>query len=377
VAPALLPLDRRAAPVVARWQAGGLAGQVARTSGYAVTPASQSAQLGWLGEHRPAVLDRAASVFCGKDWLYFACTGERAAEATAALGAFGDLTTGAYDLPLLEQLGLADAARLLPPIVDGSRQHGELAQAPAAATGLLTGTPVVAAPVDAIARGLAAGLGAGEEVGVSDPVAGGLHLRSCRERPDPGWPERGIAVSRFAQRWLGLATQRASLDPELLVGLAEQLLADAGLIGVPRSELAALLEAKAAAATPGALRCWRGGDDTGAAWHLSGVCATTTFYDLLRATHEALAAEAVACHGALGRRPRELRIVGTRAAAPLTIATLAACLGSAVRPLQRAAPAATGAALTAALSLGLYADLAAADAEWVEPFLGAPLAAAA
>jgi hypothetical protein len=39
------------------------------------------------------------------------------------------------------------------------------------------------------------------------------------------------------------------------------------------------------------------------------------------------------------------------------------------RRLVRAAPAAAGAALTAALSLGIYPDFAAAAADWVAPCL--------
>jgi erythritol kinase len=377
VARAILPADGRAGALVERWRASGLAREMARTTGCPPDAAAQCAQLAWLAEHRPELLDQAASVFCGKDWLYFCLTGERASEATAALAAFGSLETGAYDACLLERLGLQDVARLLPAIVDGTRHQGALAPAAAAATGLLVGTPVVLGPVDSIACALAAGLGAADEaLGASDPGPGGLHLRACRRRLHRHGPERGVAIRRCADLWFGLAPHPATLGPEWLVGLAEQLLADAGLIGVPRAELSALLERQAAAAPRGAVRCERA-DGTSPGWSLSGLTGTTTLYDLLQATHEAVGCEARACYAALDQRPREVRLVGRQPPGAAALQMLGAGLGAQLRPLLRTAPAAAGAALIAAVSLGVYKDLAAADADWVARHLGPPLAAAA
>jgi erythritol kinase len=377
VAPALLPLDRRAEGLVAGWRASGLEREIARTTGCPPEASSQSSQLAWLAAHRPEVLDQAASVLCGKDWLYFCLTGERASEASAALAAFGCVESGAYDAGLLERLGLQEAGRLLPGLIDGTRHADPLAAAAAAATGLLAGTPVVLGPIDAIARGLAAGVaGAEAAIGASDPAPGGLHLRACRERPRRAGPERGIALRRWAGLWFALAEQPAAIDPDWPVRLAEQLLADAGLIGVPTSELQALLEQKAATATSGTVLCRRS-EDGNPSWSLCGLSGATTFYDLQRAIHQALGRDAAACYDALDHRPCEVRIVGERAPSRVALQALGAGLGAQVRPLLRQAPAAAGAALTAALSLGVYRDFAAADADWVAAHLGPPLAPAA
>ena len=377
VAPAILPADRRAEALVERWRAAGLAREIARTTGCPPDAAAQSAQLAWFASDRPELLDQAASIFCGKDWLYFCLTGERASEASAALAAFGSLDTGAYDACLLERLGLQDVARLLPAIVDGTRHQGALAPAAGAATGLMPGTPVVLGPVDSIARGLAAGLGAAADaLGVSDLGPGGLHMRACRRRPHRHWPERGVAIRRSAGLWFGLAAPPATLGPDWLIGLAEQLLADAGLIGVPRSELRALLERKAAAAPPGGVRCERAACAS-PCWSLSGLVGATTFYDLLRATHEAVGRAARAGYAALDQRPCEVRIVGADGGGAGALEMLGAGLGARVRPLLRTSPAAAGAALAAAVSLGVYDHFAAADADWVARHLGPPLAAAA
>lgn len=379
VAPAILPVDRRSEAVVQRWREVGIAQEVAHVTGCPIDPSSQSAQLAWLAERRPAALDRAASVFCGKDWLYFCCTGERASDATAAAGAFGNLATGAYDQGMLERLGLEEAARLLPEIVDGTRQHGALGAAAAAATGLMPGMPVVLGPVDSIAASLAAGLGGAPGPGCSTLGSSSLHVRSWSHLPGLLAAGRGTAVMRFAGIWFGLAARPTTLGPDWLLGLAEQLLADAGIIGVPRGELIALLEQKAASATPGALSC-RPVDAVplgmaGDAWGLAGLTAATSFYDLLRATHEGVGLAARACYAALGRWPPEVRLMDEGAGSPLAREIFAACLDVPVRPLRRGAPAVAGAALTAAFGLGLYRDLSAADADWVLPHLGPPLPA--
>ncbi len=378
VLPAILPVDRRAEAIACRWRRAGIARAVARITGCPIGPSSPSAQLAWLAEHRPAALDRAASVFCGKDWLYFCCTGERASEPTAALAAFGSLVTGAYDDDVLDRLGLSDAARLLPEIHAGTPEPGPLAGVAAAAFGLTAGTPVVLGPIDQIATSLAAGLGGASDLGCTTPGARGCHIRSDRCLPDLPRGDREVAVLRHAGSWFGIAHPSAGIDPDWLVGMAEQLVADAGLIGVPRSELMAILEPRAAAAAAGRLRYLPGAaapaaGAAGAPSILSGLSAATTFYDFLRATHEALGREARACYAALGPPPREIRISDAEDSSPLAREILGACLNVPVRPLQRTAPAAAGAALAAALALGLYPDPDAAAADWVAPHLGPPL----
>ena len=182
---------------------------------------------------------------------------------------------------------------------------------------------------------------------------------------------------RFGDGWFGLTRPAATVGPDWALTLAEQLLADAGLIGVPRGELSALLEHQAAAARPGALRLLRAEAQHPApgSWDLSGLSAATTFYDLLRASYEAIGREARACYARLGDPPGELRILDQDAPPrPLVREILAACLDAPLRPLRRSAPAAAGAALTAALALGLYPDPGAAAADWVTPHLEPPIA---
>jgi erythritol kinase len=162
---------------------------------------------------------------------------------------------------------------------------------------------------------------------------------------------------------------------EWLVGLAAQLLADAGLIGIGRPELIAVLEQKAAAAAPATLRLHPGApeaDHDGAPAGFLGISGRTTFYDLLRAIYEGEGLAARACYEALGGGLDEIRVTGEGAASALARQVLAACVDVPLRALERAAPAAAGAALIAAVALGRYRSLAEASRDWAGPHLRVP-----
>jgi erythritol kinase len=370
VGPAWLAQDRRAEPVVARWRQSGVAARVQEISGRRLEPSLRSAQLAWLAQHQPGMLDGAVTAFAAKDCLYFFCTGERATDAATAVAAFGDWRTGAYDSRVLELLGLAQVSKLLPEIVDGTRHHGALTAAAAAASGLLASTPVVLAPVNTVTTALALGLGR------RDPALGGtvlgasnLHMRVCADLALAATMAGQAAVLPFAPAggWLGVLEQSGTINIEWLITAAEQLLRDAGLIGLPSHELSALLERRAAEAAPGAVSYRPYAGEGGAAF--CGLSSRTTFYDLLRAIYEGLGDAARDGYAALGFRPCQVRVNAGAGAGPLAYACLAGCLDAPVFTTGRETPAAAGAALVAAVALGHYRDVIDGQREWVEPRL--------
>ena len=372
VAPAWLPQDRRAGPLIARWRQDGTGRQIRQITGSAIDASLQSATLAWLAEQGPEVLDRAATAFTAKDCVYFFCTGERATDAAAAAAAFGDWRTGAYDARVLELLGLHSAAHLLPEIVDGTRHRGELTMAAAGATGLTAGTPVVLAPVDTVAVALALG------VGGRDPHIGGTmlgatnaHMRACADlaTAETLASEAAIMPLPMPGRWLGVLRQSGAANVDWLIGMAEQLLVDAGLIGLPHGELRAMLERRAADAPPGALHYRPFADEAGAGALFDGLSGNTSFYDLLRAIWAGLGRAARDGYAALGLQPAEVRVADTGTMGSLARAVLAGSLGVPLRLIETQAPAAAGAALIAAVSLGHYRDLVDGFADWVEPRL--------
>jgi erythritol kinase (D-erythritol 1-phosphate-forming) len=297
----------------------------------------------------------------------------RATDSASAAGAFGSFRTGGYDARVLDLLHLQEIARLLPEIVDGTKTHGELTEAAAAATALVAGTPVVLGPIDLIATALAAGLAADAGPGCSILTGGGIHIRADRTPSDLGPAYREIsAVISYAGIWFKEARSPGAVTASWLLELATQLLADAGLIGIRRDELVATLEQKAGAASPGALTChpgaWQGDRRSPAAF--LGISGATTFYDLLRSIREADGRAARSCYDALGGVPEELRVTGEGAASPLARQLLAACVGAPLRVIRRATPAAAGAAMIAAVALNHYRTIEAASRDWAGPYLG-------
>jgi erythritol kinase (D-erythritol 1-phosphate-forming) len=338
-------------------------------------PSLRSAQLAWLDRHSPEVLDGASTAFAAKDCVYFFCTGERATDPATAAAAFGGWRTGAYYPRVLELLGLEHVARLLPEIIDGTRHHGALTAAAAAASGLLAGTPVVPAPVDTIATALALGLGR-QDAAIGGTVLGAsnLHMRACDDPAIAASMTGRAAILPFtpAGGWLGVLQQSGMTNVAWLIGLAEQLLLDAGLIGLAHAELGALLERRAVEAASARVSYQPfpdGGGAAGAALH--GLSAETTFYDLLRGIYEGLGRAAHDGYAALGFRPSQVRVNVAPGAGPLAHGCLAAHLDAPVLAISCQSPAAAGAALVAAVALGHYRDVTDGQRDWVEPRLRA------
>jgi erythritol kinase len=346
---------------------------VQEISGRPMHPSLRNAQLAWLDRHSPEILDGASTAFAAKDCVYFFCTGERATDPATAAAAFGDWRTGAYYPRVLELLGLEHVARLLPEIIDGTRHHGALTTAAAAASGLLAGTPVVLAPAETVTMALGLGLGR-RDAAIGGTVLGpsNLHMRACDDRAIAAAIAGQAAILPFALSgsWLGVLQQSGTTNVAWLVGLAEQLLLDAGLIGLPQAELGALLERRAAEASGGGVS-YRpfadAGGAGGAGFH--GLSAEATFYDMLRGIYDGLGGAAHDGYAALRFRPSQVRVNIAPGAGPLAYERLAAHLDAPVFAIGYETPAAAGAALVAAVSLGHYPDLTDGQREWVEPRL--------
>jgi erythritol kinase (D-erythritol 1-phosphate-forming) len=231
----------------------------------------------------------------------------------------------------------------------------------------------VLAPVDAIAVALALGVG-GRDPGIGGTVLGATnaHMRAFR---DPALAESvageaAIMPLPVPGRWVGLVRQSGAANVDWLIGMAEQLLVDAGLIGLPRGDVRAMLERRAVEAAPDALRYRPFAGEASAQAAFDGLSRHTTFYDLLRAIWDGLGCAARDGYAALGLQPSEVRVADTGPAGPLAHEAVAASLGAPLRMIGWEAPAASGAALVGAVSLGHYRDVVAGLAEWVEPRLG-------
>jgi len=385
VTPGWLWLDARAAGIAERVAASPGYPDHYRTTGTGVNCCQQGTQLAWLKANRPDLVARARTAFHCKDWIYFKLTGERGTDPSEALFTFGDFRTRRYAPGILDHLGISDLDRLLPPIVDGMAVHHGLTADAAAAAGLQAGTPVVLGYVDVLCTGLGGGLydGAGA-VGCSIVGSTGMHMRFV---PDPAAvrlnPERSGYTMAFpvpgtvAQMQSNMA---ATLNIDWMLGLAAELLKDHG-VEPDRASLLAALDARVPGAEPGAAVYHPYVSEAGergpfmepaARAQFTGLHAGLGFYALMRAVMEGLAFAARDCYAAMGPVPCEVRIAGGAARSMAMRRIFAGVLGADVRRVEREEAGAAGAAMIAAVRLGLYADMAACAAEWVEPLLGAP-----
>jgi xylulokinase len=140
--------DRRAT-VEAEWLAERITTEQARawTGCTFITGANQSsARFLWLKAHRPKDWARCAAVVQPKDFVAGRLTGQVATDVNSALGLL-DPRTGQYATELLVLLGIAPEK--MPPVLEQTTIVGYVMPEVAAATGLPPDIPVVTGTIDA------------------------------------------------------------------------------------------------------------------------------------------------------------------------------------------------------------------------------------
>ncbi len=384
VAPAWLWLDSRAAALVEARRADGTGARTYRLTGSGLNACQQGAHLLWLRQHRPEVLARAATAFHCKDWLYFKLTGERATDPTEGSFTFGDFRRRAYAPEILDALGIPELARLLPPMVEGAATWHPLTAEASALVGLAAGTPVVLGSVDVVCTALGGGLySEGRELGCSVIGSTGMHMRLAHSTEDvtlnddcTGYTMVMPAPGACAQMQSNMA---ATLNIDWLLDLAVEV---ASALGASTSRKAALglVDAQILAARPGAALYHpyiHAAGERGpfvapsARAQFTGLSHDQGFFELARAVYEGLAFAARDCYAAMGHRPEEVRITGGAARSPALRKILASTLGAPVRTCARDEAGAAGAAMMAAVALGIFPHIADASRDWVDPLLGA------
>lgn len=385
VAPAWLWLDARAGQIVEELRRDGTGERIFRITGTGLNPSNQSGQLIWLKRHRPELLARAATAFHCKDWLYLNLTGERATDPSEANFTFGDFRTRQYSDEVLALLDLAAIRHLLPEQVDGTRHQGRLTAEAARETGLLEGTPVSLAPVDVLCTALGAGLYEPDRpVGCTILGSTGAHMRlyrnvdAVRLRNQVGY----TMVMPAPDTWVGfMSNMSATLNIDWLLDRAEEVLGAFLPDGGPgREDLLALMDRRAAEAEPGRVLfhpfIYEAGErgpfvEPCARAQFLGLTSRVTFFDLMRGVYESLGFAARDCYEALDHAPCEIRLAGGAARSSTCRRILAAAVNAPVRLVEREEAGAAGAAMVAAVALGIAPSLEAVCRAWVEPSLGA------
>jgi erythritol kinase len=380
-------LDARAAGIVEEMKASGAAATAFAYTGTGLAACQQAPQLAWMQRHRAEMLNRAATAFHPKDYLYFRATGQRHTSPCEGCFTFGDFRTRSYREEVLRALGLAELRCLLPPMLDGTLASHPLTAEAARQTGLPEGIPVVLGYVDVLCTALGAGLyGAGEDAGVSVIGSTGMHIKLVPSVADvaPSAAMTGYCMpfpvpGHTIQAQTNMA---ATLNIDWLADLAADAAALAGRSEWPRTELLRQLGEMALRARPGAALFHpfistageRGPfTDAYARASLIGFDQSVRLAEVARAVFEGLGFAARDCYDAVGGAPAEIRVTGGAARSPAIRAILAACLDRPVRLAAQPEAGAAGVAMMAAVRIRLYPDMAACARDWVVPRLEAPL----
>jgi len=362
--PAILWLDERARPQVARLSAELGRDNIRDRSGKPPDPTPAIYSIAWLAEHRPDVLAEAAAVCDVGGFLINRLTGHLVTSTASAdpLGLL-DCAIADWHPALVEAAGLR--THQLPQLMAPGAICGGISETAARLTGLPAGLPVVAGAGDGQAMGL--GMGVFEEgsayLSLGSGVVGGTYAAGYRS-------------SDAFRTLISPAGSGFMLETVLRSGMQ---LVD-WIVRVTGSASAAELEKAAAAIEPGsggllAMPYWSGVMspywDEAARGAIVGLSLDHGRAHLFRAVLEGIAFEQAvatdAMEAALGRKLAAVTAAGGGTNSALLMQIMASVLerSLAVSPVNEAA--ALGAAVLAAAGIGWFPSAAAASGAMTAP----------
>ena len=219
------------------------------------------------------------------------------------------------------------------------------------------------------------------EVGVSVLGSTGMHMRYAPTPDDVRLNEdrSGYTMCLPIERACASmqSNMAATLNIDWLMDMAREAAEMAGA-KTSRAALLSGLDERVLGADPGQAvyhpYIFEAGErgpflDPDARAQFSGLSTQTSFAGLARAVFEGLAFATRDCYLASGSIPSEVRLGGGAARSKAMRAILAAALNANVRTLTREELGASGAAMMAAVNIGVYPNMSACADAWVAPFL--------
>ena len=374
-------LDSRSASTVQRMRGLDTDAMRFQATGTGLNSCQQGMQLAHMQSVTPEVLERCEAAMHCKDWLYLNLTGERATDPSEACFTFGNFKTRQYDEAVIDSLGLTNHRSLLPPIVDGMELQHPLSKSAASQSGLLAGTPVCLGYVDVVCTALGAGIYSRTvSAGCSILGSTGMHMVCVPDSEVQLNQQRTgyVMVMPVSGRVSQIqSNMSATLNIDWLLDVAADLLVDLGMQS-SRSELLVNVDRWASRAQAGSLLYHPYISEAGergpfvnndARASFIGLNSSHRFPDLLRSVMEGLGFAAADCYNAMGITPNEIRLSGGAAQSAVLRTIVSAAMGTSVRYSARAEAGAAGAAMMAAVSLGLYDTMDDCVDAWVNPFL--------
>ena len=138
----------------------------------------------WVRENEPQNWARVAHVMLPKDYVRFRLTGERAIDMADASGTLLlDVTNRRWSSEVLNKTGIKEG--LLPALFESPQVCGKISAAGAEATGLRSGTPVVAGAGDQAAGAVGMGIARAGAVSATIGTSGVVFASTDRPAMDP------------------------------------------------------------------------------------------------------------------------------------------------------------------------------------------------
>ena len=153
----IVSTDSRAYKIVEKWTEDGTAARAYPLTCQKTLACQPVALISWIMENEPGVIENTQYIFGIKDYVRFRMTGVAKAEITDFSGSsLVNVNTASYDDEILKIYGLECVRDKLPELVYSSSFCGKVTAECAALTGLKEGTPVAAGlfDIDACAIGM-------------------------------------------------------------------------------------------------------------------------------------------------------------------------------------------------------------------------------
>jgi sugar (pentulose or hexulose) kinase len=150
--------DGRAAYIIDRWRDDGTLDRMFEASGFLYYSGSGPGIIvPWFKENEPRVLDRSRAVIWCNDWVRFCLTGEILTDEPDGSIAMMDPQSRRYSDELFDIAGISEYRHLFPPVKQSHDIGGKVTRAAAEKTGLREGTPVAMGAWDCSSTALGAG----------------------------------------------------------------------------------------------------------------------------------------------------------------------------------------------------------------------------
>jgi xylulokinase len=362
---AIIWSDRRASTEAA-WLAEKITPQQAQiwTGSPFISDAFQPpARLLWLKQHRPSDWQRCAAVVQPKDYLALRLTGHIATDTNSGVGLV-HAEAQTYHPDYLARLGIK--REKLPTALSPTDLAGQVTQGAAGETGLPAGTPVVTGTIDAWCAILGCG---GIELGQAVDVSGTSEVVAVvTDRPASGdgvfssplmeghhWIGGPMQMGGAALEWMLRGFYDESADFQKLEAEASSVAPGAGgLIFLPylRGERAPIWDDTARGAFVGLTLS-----------HTRAHCARAVYEGVAFAIWDILERSIAAT----GLRPASLRVSGGGARSAFWNQIKADVIGMPVQQMKISDAASLGAAMLAAVGVGIFAGLGEAVTAMTHP----------